>query len=47
MIGLPIFMTHFPGEMNVFYMKRVVEDRTQKESLDLVMRASGRSSVCR
>ena len=37
MIGSPIFKTHFPAEMDVFYMKCVAEDRMLTRSLDLVM----------
>ena len=37
MIGLPIFMSHFPDEMEAFYMKRVPDDWTQTERVDLVM----------
>ena len=41
MIGLPIFMTHFLAETMAFCMKRVPEDGTLQEGLELVMRGVG------
>ena len=37
----PIFTTHFRAEMKAFCVKHVVEDRTQTESVDLVMPGVG------
>ena len=41
MIGRPIFMVHFPAETMAFNMRRVGEDETLTESVDLVMRGVG------
>ena len=41
MIGRPIFMIHFRAEMKAFDMKRVAEDRTLTESVDLVIPGVG------
>ena len=40
-IGRRIFMTPFRAAMKAFYVKRVAEDRTHTESVDLVMRVVG------
>ena len=41
MVGSPIFMTHFPDEMEAFCVKHIAEDRTLTGSLDLVMPGVG------
>ena len=40
-VGCRIFVTHFPAEMNMFYMKCVAEDRTLPESVDMLILAVG------
>ena len=40
-IGRRIFMTPFQAAMKAFYVKRVAEDRTHTESVDLAMRVVG------
>ena len=41
MVGSPIFMTHFPDEMEAFCVKHIAEDRTLTGSVDLVMPGVG------
>ena len=45
MIGCPAFVVPFPAEVKVFNMKRVEEDGTQTESVDLLMRGVGEMVV--
>ena len=41
MIGRPLFVTHFPAEKEAFNMRRVGEDETLTESVDLVILCVG------
>ena len=44
MVGRPVFMAHFPA-LNAFYTRRVADNRTQTECVDLARRRRGRRRV--